>query len=464
MAAEAMFDAIVVGSGITGGLAAKELTEAGLKVLMLERGPMIEHGTGYKTETLAPWEMPFRGLGDAALYDSDYAGAAQEPALHRVHPEPFRQRSRQSVHHRARHRVQLVAQLQSRRPIADLGAAMLSLVATMTSAPTHATATAPTGRSATPMSRPGTTGSRSSSAWPAGRRACRSSPTAASSRRWRSTRSSCTPASEIGKRWPERRVTIGRNANLTEAKEGRGRLPAPLDLRAWLLLRRLFLHPELDASRGADNGQPDADHRRRGGGGRARSGDAAAPRACASSRPRTGKRKRATARVVFLNAGSFNSVGVLLRSTSEAAPNGLANSSGVLGTHIMDHATTLAGIAIMPGFEAHTYFGNRPTGVVIPRFRNMDTLDGAATRAASPTRAARSGRRGRAASARPGSAPTTRTRCVSRVRGGWCWSAFADSVPRATNRITLDPAKTDFDRPARAAHRLRARRRRNAPR
>ena len=54
MANEA-FDAIVVGSGISGGWAAKELTEKGLKVLLLERGPMVEHVKDYKTATLSPW-------------------------------------------------------------------------------------------------------------------------------------------------------------------------------------------------------------------------------------------------------------------------------------------------------------------------------------------------------------------------------------------------------------------------
>ncbi len=48
--APADFDAIVVGSGITGGWAAKELTERGLKVLMLDRGRMVEHGKDYPTE------------------------------------------------------------------------------------------------------------------------------------------------------------------------------------------------------------------------------------------------------------------------------------------------------------------------------------------------------------------------------------------------------------------------------
>jgi choline dehydrogenase-like flavoprotein len=66
------FDAIVIGSGITGGWAAKELTERGLKVAMIERGRKIEHQTDYTTETKAPWEMPFRGFGDQALYKSEY--------------------------------------------------------------------------------------------------------------------------------------------------------------------------------------------------------------------------------------------------------------------------------------------------------------------------------------------------------------------------------------------------------
>lgn len=65
------FDAIVVGSGITGGWAAKELTQAGLKVLMIERGREIVHGE-YETENKAPWEMPFRGLGDTAQYVREY--------------------------------------------------------------------------------------------------------------------------------------------------------------------------------------------------------------------------------------------------------------------------------------------------------------------------------------------------------------------------------------------------------
>src|SRR5205085_7349224 len=57
---ENTFDAIVIGSGMSGGWAAKELCEKGLKTLVLERGRNIEHIKDYTTATLAPWELKHR--------------------------------------------------------------------------------------------------------------------------------------------------------------------------------------------------------------------------------------------------------------------------------------------------------------------------------------------------------------------------------------------------------------------
>ncbi len=57
------FDAIIIGSGISGGWAAKELTEKGLKVLMLERGRNFEHIKDYKSASMHPWEFEHRGFG-----------------------------------------------------------------------------------------------------------------------------------------------------------------------------------------------------------------------------------------------------------------------------------------------------------------------------------------------------------------------------------------------------------------
>ena len=54
------YDAIVIGSGITGGWAAKELTEKGLRTLVIERGRDVRHGKDYVTEHKPDWEFPFR--------------------------------------------------------------------------------------------------------------------------------------------------------------------------------------------------------------------------------------------------------------------------------------------------------------------------------------------------------------------------------------------------------------------
>jgi choline dehydrogenase-like flavoprotein len=158
---------------------------------------------------------------------------------------------------------------------------------------------------------------------------------------------------------------------------------------------------------------------------------------------KTKKRSSATARLVFLNAGAFNSVHLLLNSTSEAMPNGLANSSGVLGTHIMDHANTLSAVALMPGFEGHTTFGNRPTGIIVPRYRNMDKMDGVGHT--------------RGFSFQGGALQSTWTRAKrepgigadykNRMREPGMWRmvlvGFADCLPRPTNRLTLDRSRTD---------------------
>ncbi|HET7614242.1 MAG TPA: GMC family oxidoreductase, partial [Gemmatimonadaceae bacterium] len=61
MAADTSYDAIVIGSGISGGWAAKELCEKGLKTLVLERGRNVVHIKDYPTMNLAPWELPHRG-------------------------------------------------------------------------------------------------------------------------------------------------------------------------------------------------------------------------------------------------------------------------------------------------------------------------------------------------------------------------------------------------------------------
>ena len=56
------YDAIVVGSGVSGGYAAKELTEKGLRVLVLEKGKKFDHVTAYEPSYKDPWDFKYNGL------------------------------------------------------------------------------------------------------------------------------------------------------------------------------------------------------------------------------------------------------------------------------------------------------------------------------------------------------------------------------------------------------------------
>ena len=77
-----VYDAIVVGSGITGGWAAKELCEKGLKTLMVERGRVVEHRKDYTTEAKPPWEYPNRMKVAKKLIDEEYPIQQQCYAFH----------------------------------------------------------------------------------------------------------------------------------------------------------------------------------------------------------------------------------------------------------------------------------------------------------------------------------------------------------------------------------------------
>src|SRR5690349_24497970 len=68
---ENSFDAIVIGSGISGGWAAKELCDHGLTTLVLERGRDVKHLKDYPTATKAPWEFEHRGAMTKKFLDEN---------------------------------------------------------------------------------------------------------------------------------------------------------------------------------------------------------------------------------------------------------------------------------------------------------------------------------------------------------------------------------------------------------
>jgi choline dehydrogenase-like flavoprotein len=78
------------------------------------------------------------------------------------------------------------------------------------------------------------------------------------------------------------------------------------------------------------------------------------------------------AKIIFLNASTIATASILLQSTSTTFPNGLGNSSGQIGLNLMDHHKSVGAMGEYEGFEDQYYSGRRPTGIYVPRFRNLN--------------------------------------------------------------------------------------------
>jgi choline dehydrogenase-like flavoprotein len=76
-------------------------------------------------------------------------------------------------------------------------------------------------------------------------------------------------------------------------------------------------------------------------------------------------------KIVFLNASTLNSTWILMNSATDIWPDGLGSSSGELGHNLMDHHLGVGASGIVEGYEDKVIYGRRPTGIYIPRFRNI---------------------------------------------------------------------------------------------
>lgn len=85
----------------------------------------------------------------------------------------------------------------------------------------------------------------------------------------------------------------------------------------------------------------------------------------------TGESIEYYANIIFLNASTVNSTLILLNSRSDRFPDGLGNDSGELGHNLMDHHFRVGASGEIDGYEDRYYFGKRPNGFYIPRFRNV---------------------------------------------------------------------------------------------
>ena len=363
------FDAIVVGSGISGGWAAKELTEQGLRTLLLEAGPPIVPARDY-CEHVPAYSLPYRGYGDRRRLHAEQPIQSQTGACDewgskffvsdRDNPyasdpdKPFlwiRGRhvgGRSIMWGRQVYRwSDLDFEANARQGIgvdwpiryADL-APWYSHVEKFigVSGQAEGLAQLPDGEFLPPMAL----------------NCAEVHVKEAMSRRWRGARM----------------LTIGRCAVLTRPHLGRAAChycgpcargcithsyfsSIGSTLPAAAATGRLTLRPNTVVAEVAYD-----PHSARATGVRAIDAD-------------TRQTLEFRARVVFLCASALESARILLNSKSAQFPTGLGNSSDQLGRNIMDHPFGAGAGGVLPGMEDHKSFGNRPNGIYVPRFRNI---------------------------------------------------------------------------------------------
>ena len=368
--ADNVYDAIVIGSGISGGWAAKELTEKGLKVLMLERGRNIEHVKDYVNANKEIWEFPHRATRTQKMIE-DY------PVLKRDYPlnesvldywvkdseSPYTEIKRfdwfRGYHVGGR---SLMWGRQSYRwseqdfeeNVRD-GYGVDWPVRYKDIAPWYSYAEKFAGIS----------GSKEGLAvLPDGE--------------FLPAMDMNVVEKDVAARIKEqykgtRHMFIGRTANITEPKPEQGRVNCQYRNRCWrgcpfgayfstqsstlpaaMATGNLTLRPfaivtkilyDKDSKKATGVEILDAE---------------------------TNKTYEYKSKIVFVNASALNSAWILMNSATDIWPGGLGSSSGELGHNVMDHHLGVGASGVVEGYEDKYLFGRRPNGVYVPRFRNVN--------------------------------------------------------------------------------------------
>jgi choline dehydrogenase-like flavoprotein len=144
------------------------------------------------------------------------------------------------------------------------------------------------------------------------------------------------------------------------------------------------------------------------------------------------------AKVIFLNASTVGTTQLLLNSRSRSFPNGLGNNNDIVGRYLMDHHKSGGVNADVDGFEDKYYFGRRPSGVYIPRFRNIHKQE---TEFLRGWGAQGSASRGRARG--EGIGADLKTAITEAGKWTFGFGAFGECLPYKENRITLNENEKD---------------------
>ncbi len=153
------------------------------------------------------------------------------------------------------------------------------------------------------------------------------------------------------------------------------------------------------------------------------------------------------AKVIFLCASTLESARILLNSATPGQPTGLGNASDQLGRNLMDHIKGAGASGRVEGLDDKTAFGRRPTGIYIPRFRNLDTRSHQTDFVRGYGFQGGAGGRGplwSSAAGMPGFGADFK-RSLKGAIGGWGFglSGFAECLPNPENRMTIHPDLRD---------------------
>ena len=427
------FDAIIVGSGISGGWAAKELCEKGLKVLLLERGSNIEH-PNYPTATKDPWEFPHRmTLSEADkkdhhiqcrhysyrednkhFYINDRLNPYEEVnrfdwvrgdivggrsllwgrACYRWSDLEFEANSKDG------HGIDWPIRYRDIAPWYDYVERFVGV-----SGNRDGIDTLPDGQFQPPFEM------------------------------------NCVEKdlkSKMESKYSDRKLIIGRTANITQALPGRTPCQArnlchrgcpfgayfssnSSTLPAALATGKLVIRPHsMVVQVMYDEGKKKA------------SGVEIIDTV-------TKKTEKFFARLIFLNASSVATAAILLRSVSSRFPNGMGNGSDQVGRNLMDHHKGVAVNGTVEGFEDSYYYGRRPNPLYVPRFKNIHEQAGAFIR----------GYHFGANATRGTAEPTEQIGAAFKdgltEPGPWQIRlyAYGECLPYADNRVTLNRQQSD---------------------
>jgi choline dehydrogenase-like flavoprotein len=157
----------------------------------------------------------------------------------------------------------------------------------------------------------------------------------------------------------------------------------------------------------------------------------------------TGEEQRVEAPIVILAASTLASARLLLGSADERFPNGLANSSGLVGRYLMDHIFAVGADGYLPlrrGAKAE--LARRPNGIYIPRFRNLGTRESGFIRGYG-YQGGESVTVFEHAYSMPGFGADWKNRVKSETLARVSLTGFGEMLPRWENRCYLDPQVKD---------------------